>query len=148
MLLNTRHFGQMEIEEKGIIEFPEGIPGFENAKKFALLASTEEGSPFQWLQGVDNTELAFVVIDPKVFKPDYSVDVDDDEVEILKIKDVEKVIVLTIIVVPEDITKMTANLKAPVLINTENNRGKQVILDKGDYELKHYVLQELRQKGG
>ncbi len=148
MLLNTRHFGQMEIEEKGIIEFPEGIPGFENAKKFALLASTEEGSPFQWLQGVDNTELAFVVIDPKVFKPDYSVDVDDDEVEVLKIKDVEKVIVLTIIVVPEDITKMTANLKAPVLINTENNRGKQVILDKGDYELKHYVLQELRQKGG
>jgi len=148
MQLNTRHFGQMEIEEKGIIEFPEGIPGFENAKKFALLASTEEGSPFQWLQGVDNTELAFVVIDPKVFKPDYSVDVDDDEVEVLKIKDVEKVIVLTIIVVPEDITKMTANLKAPVLINTENNRGKQVILDKGDYELKHYVLQELRQKGG
>lgn len=148
MLLNTRHFGQIEIEEKGIIQFPEGIPGFEDAKKFVLLASTEEGSPFQWLQGVDNTELAFLVIDPKVFKPDYSVDVDDDEVEILGIKDVEKVIVLAIIVVPEDITKMTANLKAPVLINTENNRGKQVILDKGDYELKHYVLQELRQKGG
>lgn len=148
MQLNTRHFGQLEIDEKGIIDFPEGLPGFENVKKFILLASMEEDSPFQWLQSVDNTDLAFVVIDPKIIKSDYIIDVNDEEVEILKIKDVDKVIVLAIVVVPEDMTKMTANFRAPVLINAENNKGRQIILDKSDYEIKHYILQELRQKGG
>jgi flagellar assembly factor FliW len=148
MQLNTRHFGQLEIDEKGLIDFPEGLPGFEDVKRFVLLAGVENDSPFQWLQGVDNTDLAFVVIDPKVFKPDYIVDVDDKEVEILEIKDTEKVMVLSIVVVPEDLTMMTANLKAPLLINTENNKGKQIVLDKSDYQIRHYILQELRRKGG
>ncbi len=148
MQLNTRHFGQLDIDEKGIIDFPEGLPGFEDVKKFVLLAGTEENSPFKWLQGVDNTELAFVVIDPKVFKPDYVVDIDDEEVEVLEIKDADKVVILSIVVVPEVMAEMTANLKAPVLINTENNRGKQVVLNNGEYRIKHYILQELRQKGG
>ena len=148
MQLNTKCFGEIEIDEKGIITFPEGIPGFEDVKKFVMLGSTEENSPFQWLQSVDNTDLAFVVIDPKHFKPDYVVDVNDADIAVLDIHNVDKVLVLTVVVIPEDITKMTTNLRAPVLINTENNRGKQVIQENGEYQIRHFIMEELRKIGG
>jgi flagellar assembly factor FliW len=148
MKLTTKHFGLIEIDEKGIINFPEGIPGFEEVKKFVLLGNASQDNPFLWLQSVDRPDLAFVIIDPKIFNPDYIVDVDDSEVEILDIKDNEKVLVYAIVVIPEDPTKITANLKAPVLINTMNNRGKQVTLEKGNYLIRHYILDELERIGG
>ena len=148
MKLKTKHFGVLDIDEKGIIDFPEGIPGFENTKKFVLLGSEDTESPFRWLQGVDNENLALVVIDPKTFKADYIIDVEDDEVAILEIEDPSKVIVLTIVVIPDDISKMTVNLKAPVLINTQKNRGKQIVLENSDYQIRHYVLEEMKKMGG
>jgi flagellar assembly factor FliW len=148
MQLNTKHFGLIDIEEAGIINFPGGLPGFEDVKKYVLLGNSEEGSPFHWLQGVDNAELAFVVIDPKTFLPDYVVDVDDAEVEELNINDVDKILVFSIVVVPDNITNITANLKAPILINTQNNKGKQVVMEKNNYEIRHYIVEELRKMGG
>lgn len=148
MQINTKRFGVVEIDEKGIIDFPEGIPGFESTKKYVLLGSDTGDSPFKWLQSVDNPDLSLVVIEPKVFISDYVIDIDDSEVEILDIKDIKNVLVYSIVVIPEDIKKMTANLKAPILINEENKRGKQVILDKGNYQVKHYILDELQKTGG
>jgi len=148
MLLHTKHFGQLEIDEEGIVDFPEGLPGFEYVKRFILLGKNDEDSPFQWLQGVDNPDVAFVVIDPIILKKDYVVDVPDEEVEFLNITDSDKVMIFCIVVVPEDISKMTANLKAPVLINPENKKGKQIVTDNKEYNIKHYILEELRQKGG
>lgn len=148
MLLNTKHFGQLEVDEKGIIDFPEGLPGFEDAKRFVLIANGGEDSIFQWLQSIDNMDLAFVVIDPKIIKDDYIVDVPEEEVEELQIDESSETIVLCIVVVPEDLAKMTANLKAPVIINNTSKKGKQVVLDNNDYEIKHYIMQELRQRGG
>ena len=148
MLLSTTHFGSIEIDEKNIIFFPEGIPGFQDIRKLVLLEGNEENYPFQWIQAVDDMGLAFVVVDPKVFKPDYLVDIDDSEVEMLDIGDIDKIVVLSIVVVPDDVTKITANLKAPILINTQNNRGKQVILNNSEYNIKHYIIEELRRIGG
>ncbi len=148
MELNTKHFGVIEIDEKAIIDFPEGIPGFKEVKKFVLLGKIDDETPFQWLQGVDNTDLAFVVISPYMIKQDFVVDIEDSEVEVLDIKDTEKVLVYSIVVIPENINNMTANLKAPVLINTENNKGKQVTMENGDYQIRHYIMEELRKQGG
>jgi len=148
MQLVTKHFGTIEIEDKGIIDFPEGLPGFEDVKKFILLSSQEEGALFQWLQSVDKPDLAFVVINPMAFKPDYDIDIPDDEVAILEINDLSKVLVFTIVVVPEDITKMTANLMAPIIINTVTNKAKQVVVEKSGYKTRHYILDELRRNGG
>lgn len=148
MLLNTKHFGQLEVDEKGIIDFPEGLPGFEDAKRFVLIANGGEDLIFQWLQSIDNMDLAFVVIDPKIIKDDYIVDVPEEEVEELQIDESSETIVLCIVVVPEDLAKITANLKAPVIINNTSKKGKQVVLDNNDYEIKHYIMQELRQRGG
>jgi flagellar assembly factor FliW len=148
MNLDTKNFGLIEIDDEKILDFPEGIPGFEDVKKFVLLGKLDGGLPFQWLQGVNNTDLAFVVIDPRLIKPDYIVDADDSEVEVLGVRDVNNVLVLSIVVVPEDIAGMTANLKAPVLINTENNKGKQVVNNNYEYPVKYYIIEELRRIGG
>ncbi len=148
MVLKTRHFGTIEVDEKDFIDFPEGVPGFENVKKFVLLGKIEEDSPFQWIQGIDNPELAFAVIDPRLFKPDYAFDVDDRDVEMLDIKDVNTILVFSIVVVPEDMKKISANLKAPVLINASNNKGKQVVLANSEYQIRHYILDELQKIGG
>lgn len=143
MKLNTKNFGMIDIAEEGIIDFHEGLPGFESVKKYILLDSNDKDSPFLWLQAVDEPELAFVVIDPREIKPDYTVDIDDGEVEALLITDSSKVLIYSIVVIPEDITTMTANLKAPLIINLDNRIGKQVVLDKGSYQMKHYILNEL-----
>lgn len=148
MQLDTKHFGAIEVEESGIINFPEGIPGFEDIKRFVLLGNEEKNSPFQWLQGVDNPTLAFVIIEPKVFKPEYEVDVHHGDVDLLGITDANEVLVYCIVVVPEDTTRISANLKAPILINTVNNKAKQVILENNDYKTKHYILEELQKNGG
>lgn len=146
--MNTKHFGNIDIDENGIIDFPEGIPGFEGMRRFALLAGQESDTPFKWLQCVDDGDLAFVAIDPKTVIPDYLVDVDDSEVEVLKIGNTDRVVVLSIVVIPDEITKMTANLKAPILINTENNLGKQVTIENGKYSIRHPVFDKLRRMGG
>jgi flagellar assembly factor FliW len=142
--INTRHFGETEIDEKYIIHFPEGIPGFETVKNYVLLDETDEENPFLWLQGLENTNLALAIIDPKYLMPEYYLDVDDSEVEVLDIKDVSDVRVYCIVVVPEDITKISANFKAPVVINLENRKGKQVIARNEEYEIKHYIFKGLR----
>lgn len=149
MLLDTKRFGQIEIDENGILEFPEGIPGFEDVKKFVLLGSSDENSLFQWLQAVDNTDLTFVVVEPKRIWSDYEVDVDEEDVKMLGIDKESKVLVFSIVVVPEEVEKMTANLKAPILINASNKKGKQVIMDSCRYGIKNYIMEGVRKtKGG
>jgi flagellar assembly factor FliW len=140
----TKNFGEIEIDEKCIICFPEGIPGFETVKSFALLGEADDEAPFLWLQGVDNTDLALAVIDPKHLIPGYYLDVDDSEVEILDIKDEDSVRVYCVVAVPEDVAKISANLKAPVVINLKNRRGRQVIARNEEYRVRHYILDGLR----
>jgi FliW protein. len=140
MQLNTKHFGVIEVDEKEILYFPSGIPGFENVRKFVLLGRQEADSPFFWLQCVDKPDLAFVVTDPFYIKEDYYVDVDDEEIAEIEINDPENVLTLAIVTIPEDIRFMTVNLKAPVLINMKNNMGKQIIMKNDTFPVRYYIL--------
>ncbi len=140
MELQTKHFGTIEVDEKDILYFPSGIPGFENVKKFTLLGKQDPESPFFWLQGVDDPELAFVVTDPFSVNQNYYVDADDKEIEEIKIKDSEQVLTLSIVTIPERIKDMTINLKAPVLINMHNNMGKQIIMKDETFPVKYYIM--------
>ncbi|HHW49102.1 MAG TPA: flagellar assembly protein FliW [Clostridiaceae bacterium] len=146
MQLNTKHFGTIEIEESGIIEFPNGIPGFESSKNFIILGDGDENSPFKWLQSVDTPELAFAVVDPLAVKKDYDIEISDDVLEQLEIDSLEEVLVYSIVVVPEDLSKISMNLKAPVVINTRKKKGAQVVLDTDRYGVRHYILEELRRQ--
>jgi len=145
MKLNTKNFGEIEIDEKNIIHFPEGILGFEEEKQFVMIKDEDEQNPFQWLQSVQNPELAFVIINPFFVFPDYDIVLSKSVQEKLKIEDEKDVAVYSIVVVPEDIEKMTTNLSGPIVINAEKKLGKQVILDDDRYTTKHYVFQQRAQ---
>lgn len=145
--LNTKYFGKIEIEEERIITFPDGVPGFEDSKEFVIIENPEDDIPFNWLQSIDNPNLAFVIINPFVFKSDYDFEIPDLVVKKLKIVEQKDISVYTIVVVPEDIDKMTANLSGPVIINVNKRLGKQIILDDKRYHTKHLILEELKSKG-
>src|SRR5690606_39023354 len=133
MVLKTRYFGELEISEEQVINFKHGIPGFENVKRFVLIDSDVEDSPFKWMQGVDEPRPAFVIVDPFVIRKDYEIRLDDEVLNELEIKSPSDVSVFCIVVVPDDISKMTVNLQAPVVINCANRRGRQLILDTDRY---------------
>ena len=146
MLLKTRHFGEVKINEKDIIRFENGIPGFEHNKKFIILSDDVQEASFKWLQSVDTPEVSFALVDPFIIKPDYDINISEETVEALNIKEKNDVEVYSIVVVPEDISKMTMNLKAPVIINVKDMKGIQVILDTDEYSVRHYILEELRKR--
>ena len=139
MQLDTAHFGIIEIDEEDFIYFPEGIPGFENSKKYALIGNDAGEAVFFWLQSVDTPELCFVVTDPFMVYDGYGVDVDDEDVELLKITDAKKVLSLTIVIIPEDINEIRVNLKAPILINMEKKLGKQIIQKNDNLPIRYYL---------
>lgn len=142
MKLMTKNFGAIEIEEQKIIYFPEGLPGFEKENKFIIINSEDEESLFQWLQSIENPELTFVIINPFFVYPNYDIVIPKTVQEKLKIKDEKDLVIYSIVVVPEDIEKMTTNLLGPIIINTKKMIGKQVILDDDRYSTKHYIFKQ------
>lgn len=148
MKLSTRIFGEVEIEDSKIINFPNGIIGFPDLTRFTLIHDEEEESgknTIRWLQSVDEPGFAMPVIDPLVVCPDYSPSVDETKVsDIGDIKN-EDVLVLVTVTVPHDLTKMTVNLMGPFVINTESMKGVQTIVENSDYPVK-FPIYDILQK--
>lgn len=148
MKLHTKNFGEIEIDEQKIIRFPEGILGFEEERQFVIINNQDEENPFHWLQSVTNPNLTFVIINPFFAYPNYDIIIPETAQEKLKIKDEKDVMVYSIVVVPEDMGKMTANLLGPIIINVNEKLGKQVILDDNRYTTKHYIFKQSTEDRG
>ncbi len=146
MVLETKHFGKIDYCEESIIKFDNGIPGFDHVKKFLLIDSPEENSIFKWLQCIEDVQLAFAVVNPFQIKEDYDFEIGDDDTKALGIEDPEDVVVYSILVVPEDLAKVSMNLKAPIIINAKGRKGAQIVLDTDKYTVRHYILDELRRR--
>lgn len=146
MKLDTSYFGEIEIDEESILEFPEGILAFERLRKFVIIDSKEEELPFKWLQSIDDAEVSFIMIDPFLFKPDYEVDISDQVIDKLKIENEEDVAIYTFLVIPENVNDMTANLVGPIVINCSKKLGKQVVLEDNRYHTKHRVIADTRKE--
>ena len=143
MLLNTKNFGEVEIKDDDVIFFEYGVPGFENMTNFVILGKTDaEDDPFFWLQSVQNPNLAFVIMDPRDLVPDYEAEIDTFTANILKITDPNDALIYCIVTVPQDIQKISINLKAPVIINAKANRGCQVVQENERYKFKHIITEE------
>lgn len=142
MKLNTTNFGQIDIDEEKIIHFKEGILGFEVEKEFIIIYNEDEENPFQWLQSIKSPDLAFVIINPFTVFEDYEITISDAVQKKLNIEDEKDVAIYSIVVVPEDLKKMTVNLAGPIIININKRLGKQVILDDSRYTTKHYVFKQ------
>ncbi|GAW92905.1 flagellar assembly protein FliW [Calderihabitans maritimus] len=133
MKLETVRFGTLEVREEDMRFFPEGLLGFEELKEYALLP-VPNNPAFHWLQAAEEPSVAFLVADPFVFVPDYEVDLPEEVVGQLEIRDPKEVCVYAIVSVREgEPLRVTANLLAPLVINTRNRQGKQVILSDSPY---------------
>ncbi|WP_293394281.1 flagellar assembly protein FliW [Peptoclostridium sp.] len=126
MKLTTTNFGEIDIDESALINFEEGIPGFENVRRFALLQDDE--MIVDWLQGIDE-DIAFPVINPFAVKEDYEFKIPEGDINKLKIDRHEDILIYSIVVIPEDIKDIRTNLQAPIIINAKEKLGKQIILD-------------------
>lgn len=147
MIVETKRFGNIDIEEKDIIIIVGGVLGFEGIQKFVLLDHDAE-TPFKWLQAVGNPELAFVVMEPFIFCPDYQFELSDNDIKEIGLAKPEEAVVLTILVIPEDPKKMSANIKAPIVINQANKKGKQVVLNNDAYPIKYHLFREEKKSQG
>jgi len=144
MKLKTSRFGEIEIKPEEIYRFKNGIFGFENFRKFVLLK--EDEGIFVWLQSVDNGELAFVLINPMDFYHEYVLDIDQNDAEDLQIKEDSQTEIFAMVVIPDDVNKMTANLQGPIVFNHSEKVAKQVISVNPDHQLKHRILEEMQRK--
>ncbi|MDR2904084.1 MAG: flagellar assembly protein FliW [Clostridiales bacterium] len=144
MKLDTRHFGEIDVDQNKIIEFKEGVPGFSNLNKFVLLAEPEENSEaegmFYWLQSVEDPSVAFVMVNMVRYMPEYNPLVEETEMNGLGDYNPDKFVFYNIAVVPENISDATVNLRAPVVINDELKLGKQVICTNDEYTVRHYLF--------
>jgi flagellar assembly factor FliW len=141
--IKSKPFGEIEIENPVIIEIKDGIIGFESVKKYVLLDPPEE-SAFKWLQSIDNPDLAFIVIPPDIFHYNYKLEVSKEDLESIGLKNPEEAVCLAIVVVPEDPSRMSANLQAPIVINPKNFLAKQMISTNPQYTVRHYILDEMQ----
>ncbi|MBI3581900.1 MAG: flagellar assembly protein FliW [Nitrospinae bacterium] len=139
MIINTRRFGEIKIDPSKILTFPEGMIGFGGRRRYVVLPFAE-GTPFELLQSVDEPNLAFVVINPFLFKPDYRFDAADEDLEAVKAGGAREVVVRVIVTLPPDLAQMTANLQGPVLINEARLLARQIVLMNADYSLTHPIL--------
>lgn len=142
MKLNTMNFGEIEIDEDLILNFPEGLLGFQDEKQFIIINNEGEENPFQWLQSINSPELAFVIINPFLVDPNYDIVIPATAQEKLELEDEKDIGLYSIVVVPEEVEEMTANLLGPIITNTKNKLGKQVILDDNRYKTKHLIFKE------
>ncbi len=139
MIIENKMLGTVEIDEQAIVEFPAGIPAFEDDREFVIIPLDEKEGPFFYLLSVNNSDLCLVTVDPFVFFPDYSVDVSDEELKKLN-ADQNSLSLLSVLNIPEDFKKATANLFAPLIIDTVGKRGMQYIPQKSDYKTKHLIF--------
>ncbi len=126
--VDTTRFGEILVSPQELITLPFGLVGFPEFKEFVLLEHEEE-SPFRWLQSLDDAAIAFVVIDPYVFKPDYDIQLSSQEKQTLEITKSEDSFVFVILTLPEDWRDTTANIKAPLIFNKRTRKGRQIILN-------------------
>jgi flagellar assembly factor FliW len=146
MKVETRLFGTIDIGDEKIITFPEGIVGFYYMKKFALIRNEEnEDASIMWLQSMDEPQYALPVLEPSVLGMSYNPVVNDEYLAPLGELAPEQTYSLVTLTVPSDITQMTANMKAPIVINMANNLAVQIIVED-DYQVKHPIYETLRQR--
>jgi len=141
MRVNTKAYGPLDLDERQRIHFPAGILGFETLKDYVLFDAAQ--APFYWLQSMEVVEIAFVLINPRVFRPDYTLEVDPSELEEIGITSQEEVLDFAVVTVPEDPTEMTANLQGPIIINRATRLGRQGISTNPGRQLRHPILEEL-----
>ncbi len=151
MKITTRIFGEIDIEDDKIIRFPGGIIGFPELTDFALLHDSDKGvgSAIRWMQSMQEPNFAMPVMDPLVVAPDYNPVVEDELLKPIGEINPESVLVLVTLTVPKDIKKMSVNLQAPFVINADECKACQIIVDSDDHPVRfpiYDILEKMKEE--
>ena len=144
MIVQSLRLGDIEVSEDKLITMERPVLGFEKYKQYCLI-EIDEFKPFLWLQSVDEATISFLVVNPRLFMTDYKIEINSKEIAELKIDDVNSVETYVVVTLAENYEDITANMQGPILINTENNRGKQLVLVNTDYKVKYHFMKDLPQ---
>ena len=138
--VNTLRFGEVEIAEDKVVHFADGIPAFDDEHEFVIVPYDEE-SPYVFLQSLTTPDLAFLMTVPFIFFPEYEFELDDENQDKLELTRKEDMLIYTLITVNGGkVQDMTANLMAPVVLNTANMQARQIVLDRSSYTTKHRLF--------
>jgi flagellar assembly factor FliW len=139
MLIHAINFGEIEISEDRVLHFKEGVPGFPNLRRFAML-EFEELKPFQYLQAVEDPPIALLVVNPFLIDPDYKFQLSKSDMEDIRATGTEEIAVYVVATIPDNPEEGTVNLMAPIVIHENQNCGKQVILHDSGYSVKQPLI--------
>jgi len=137
VMIESGHLGPVEVDDHSVVEFPAGIIGFPDQRRYALVAAEESGL-YSWLQSVDEPDLAFLALVPAPFFPDYAPVIPDEDCESIGLTDPEDAQVLCLVTVGDEL--ITANLLGPIVLNVRNRKARQVVLTDGSLSTKAPVL--------
>jgi len=138
MKIDTTRFGMIEADDSRVITMKSGIFGFDNLRRYIVLIQDPK-NPLCWLQSMEDGALAFVVIEPCVIKPDYHPEINKAYQTFLEISREEDIALLSIVTIRHQPFSVTANLRAPLVINMDNRLGSQIILEDEQYPVRYDI---------
>jgi len=141
--IKTTRFGELEVNPNDIVTFNEGLLGFENLKKY-FVVDPGDSTLILWLQSTEDDKVAFPIIEPKIFKPDYIAKLLPADLNGLDLESLQAAKLYSILTIPANVTEMSANLKAPVVINSAKKVGKQIVLQDSKLSVKHEMYKQLK----
>ena len=143
MKVKTTRFGELEVNPTDLVTFAEGLFGFENLKKY-FVVDPGDSTLILWLQSTEDEKVAFPIIEPKIFKPDYIAKLLPADLNGLDLDSLQSAKLYSILTIPGTVTEMSANLKAPIVINSLKKIGKQIVLQDSKLSVKHEMYKELK----
>jgi len=141
----TARFGEINFKEAEVINFPKGILGFSQLTRYVILEK-EEIVPFKWIQSVEDPNVAFVIMNPVQFFPNYKLEINEKELEELNYSNSRDLIAYVIVNIPQDISLASADLLGPLVINSKKRLAKQAVMPESPYTTRHYLMDELRKR--
>jgi len=145
MKVDTKAFGPLDIDEKQKVDIPQGLFGFEAYNDYVIFDA--EHQPFYWLQSTDEKEVAFILINPFLFRKDYEVNISDEEQADIGLESSDDALIFVIVTIPPNGAPMTANLQGPIVINKNNMTAVQAILPDNKWRTRHDIMAELSNSG-
>jgi len=147
MELETKYFSKINYEQEDILTFSEGLFGFQEYKSFLVLPFDQENNTLVCLQSTQEVSIAFVLMNPYHFLPNYIVDLSKKDIAQLDISKDQDVLIYTICVMKDDMAASTTNLKCPLVINMKTCQAKQLILEDSTYTFQHSFAELLKKEG-
>ena len=148
MKAKTRLFGDVDIPDEKIITFDQGVLGFEDFKKFTIIfdSSKDKGTSISWLQCMDEPTLAFPMISPYDVMPEFNPVVEYEWLQSLGEITEDNVVIFALVNIKSDVKKLTANMKAPIIINSDTCKGTQLIVENSDYQIKYNIYDVIQKQ--